>query len=200
MRFFLLGPRLLHGLVRPGISFGPEDFPTSRKPLTAAAALPEDSFIYVAKGNDGLCTIGMTGDPRARLAQLNAGSAHPLEFAWIGVPQNDSALIKQDANAALAAHSFGTGNSATGTEWFKVIPETAVGAVCTAASRRGQSILAVTPERAEQIRIATLATEDSSGSGFAARFFIGLLKALVGAVLGLIFALILWSAITILRG
>ena len=199
MRFFLLGPRLIGGLVRPGISFGPEDLPRSSKAPPHAAAVPEDSFLYVAKGDGDVCKIGMTGNPRARLAQLNAGAAHPLKFAWIGVPQNDGALIKQDADAALAAHNF-NGNPAKGTEWFKVAPEGAIGTICAAAQRRGRSILGVTPEQAEQIRIATLATEDTAGNGFAARFFIGLLKALVGAVLGLIFAVILWLAITVLSG
>ena len=38
MRFWLSGPRLFSGLVRPGVSFGPEDLRARRVPATARKA------------------------------------------------------------------------------------------------------------------------------------------------------------------
>ena len=35
MRIWLSGPRILNGLVRPGVSFGPEDFRRMRAPAIA---------------------------------------------------------------------------------------------------------------------------------------------------------------------
>jgi hypothetical protein len=38
MRFWFSGPRLFNGLVRPGVSFGPEDLRARRIPVTHQAA------------------------------------------------------------------------------------------------------------------------------------------------------------------
>jgi hypothetical protein len=91
------------------------------------------------------CKIGITGNPQARLAQLNAGSPVPLEFAWLGVPRDQGALIEQDAHAMLAPYRRND-------EWFAIAPDAAVGAINAAAQRRGHPILGVTPDQAELIR------------------------------------------------
>jgi hypothetical protein len=47
MRLWLSGPRLLHGLVRPGISLGKEDFRPARKaPAMVAEATLVDQVAY----------------------------------------------------------------------------------------------------------------------------------------------------------
>jgi hypothetical protein len=164
VRLFLFGPRLLHGLVQPGISLGPEDFPDVNGGAAPAPGrpLPKDTFLYAIKGNANRCKIGFTDNPNATIALLRKVSASALDFAWIGVPQGDGALIEQDAKAALA-QSSANGNPAANSEWFNTTPEAAVGAIWTAAQRRGRSIPGVTPQQAEQIRLATL-REGGSGS------------------------------------
>jgi hypothetical protein len=59
VRLWLAGPRLFRGMVRPGISFGPEDL-RSRKPPPRRQL---QSFIYVVRGDHDSVKIGVTKDP-----------------------------------------------------------------------------------------------------------------------------------------
>jgi hypothetical protein len=87
-RLLLFGPKIF-GL-RTGLSLGREDFVGFARQQTSASAIdPDHSFVYVVKADNGLCKIGMTTNPNARLAQLRSGSASPLEFAWIGAPKGE---------------------------------------------------------------------------------------------------------------
>jgi hypothetical protein len=146
MRLLLFGPRLF-GL-RTGISIGREDFRRAGQTHsgTGSAAIdPDHSFVYVVKADNGLCKIGMTTNPAARLAQLRSGSASPLEFAWIGAPKGDTIAIERDAHDMLAKYRKNG-------EWFAIEPDAAVGAIHTVAYRRGQPVLDLTADQAERIR------------------------------------------------
>lgn len=144
MRLIAFGPRFL-GL-RWGVSLGRRDF---EKIFARGAAKANDpdtgSFLYVVRGDHNRVKIGITANPNARLAQLQTGSAFPLEFAWIGAPQGQAIGIEYDAHQMLANYRHSG-------EWFEVAPDAAVGAICASAQRRGMNILSCTPELAERIR------------------------------------------------
>lgn len=143
MRLIAFGPRFL-GL-RWGVSLGRRDFEKIFASGAKASNPDTGSFLYVVRGDHNRVKIGITENPSARLAQLQTGSAFPLEFAWIGAPQGQAVGIEYDAHQMLA-------NYRQNGEWFEVAPDAAVGAINAAAQRRGMNILGCTPEFAEQIR------------------------------------------------
>jgi T5orf172 domain len=175
MRLLLFGPRIF-GL-RTGISLGREDWAKlNAQPRSTATGIdPDHSFVYVVKADDGLCKIGMTTNPNARLAQLRSGSASPLEFAWIGAPKGDTIAIERDAHAMLDKYRKSG-------EWFAVEPDAAVGTIHAAAFRLGQPVLDLDPERAEQIRqIACMPAKKPSTA--LSRVAVSLLQMVVAAVI-----------------
>lgn len=95
MRFFLFGPRVFG--FRPGVSI-------STKELTRQRCRNEidGAFVYVVRGDHNLTKIGVTTNPRARLAQLKTGSGFPINFAFIGAPSGDAYAVEVAAHAALA--------------------------------------------------------------------------------------------------
>lgn len=145
MRLIAFGPRLL-GL-RWGVSLGRRDLEKIfNRGGTAQPFNPDTgSFLYVVRGDHGRVKIGITSNCNARLAQLQTGSAYPLEFVWIGAPSGQAVGIEYDAHQMLA-------NYRQNGEWFEVAPDAAVGAISAAAQRRGVNILGCTPELAERIR------------------------------------------------
>ena len=105
MRVFFSGPRILG--IRPGISFGPEDFGGSRKRTQRPAAGEPiaGSFVYVVRGDHNLVKIGTTTDPRARLASPRTASAFPIDYSYIAVtPDNSGPLIEGAAHDLLDRH------------------------------------------------------------------------------------------------
>jgi hypothetical protein len=174
MRFWFFGPRFFG--VRTGISIGPEDFARAGQPTSSASTIdPDHSFIYVIKGDNGLCKIGMTTNPNARLAQLRSTLSFPMDFAWIGAPKGDTIAIEREAHAILAQHRRNG-------EWFAVEPDAAVGAIHAAAFRLGQPVLDLDPDRAEQIvRIA--AQQPTAKSTAIGRVAEGMLQLLVAFII-----------------
>src|SRR5215469_14247730 len=154
MRLIAFGPRFL-GL-RWGVSLGRRDFEKIFARGAKANNPDTGSFLYVVRGDHNRVKIGITANPNARLAQLQTGSAFPLEFAWIGAPQGQAIGIEYDAHEMLA-------NYRSSGEWFEVAPDAAVGAICASAQRRGMNILSCTPELAERIR-QTGAAQDAKQS------------------------------------
>jgi hypothetical protein len=138
MRFFLTGPRFFG--IRPGIILGPEDF---RRPLTGPGTI-QGSFLYVIQGAAGFVKIGVTTDPRARLAALQTGSPYPLAFVAIAATPGPGFDIEE------AAHALLDSQRAEG-EWFRVNPRLAMEAIAVAARGLGQPLLDVSLDRAEQI-------------------------------------------------
>jgi hypothetical protein len=147
MRFWFAGPRLFAGF-RPGVSFGPEDFRSARQTRGGANAIdPDHSFLYVIKNDaNGLCKIGRTTYPNARLAKLQNEFTARLEFAWLGAPKEQTIAIEAEAHRMLDKYRRNG-------EWFAVSADCAVGAIHSAAYRRGQPCLDLTVEQAEQIRL-----------------------------------------------
>jgi hypothetical protein len=150
MRIWLAGPRLFGGLIRPGVSFRPDELLRKRQQEPGKEPI-EGSFVYVVTGDHGRVKIGVSTNPSARMAQLRTASAFPLEFAFIGVTPASGYEIEQAAHAILSSHRQSG-------EWFAVPADMAVAAVQTASFRLNQNLLRVTPEQAEEIlRIAASA-------------------------------------------
>lgn len=126
MRIGLFGPRILG--VRPYVSV-PVGQPAGRR-----AGLPSGkNFVYVVRGDHNLTKIGVTTNPRARLAQLRTGSGFPIEFAFIGAVSGSARDIETRAHAALNDHRVNG-------EWFDVSPDDATGAVLIAAEDAGHEV------------------------------------------------------------
>jgi hypothetical protein len=121
MRFFFMGPRILG--IRPGISFGAEDFGRGRRIQRGPAEPMTGGFVYVVRGDHNMVKVGVTTNPRARLASLRTGSAFPIDYAYLAVTPGDSgAAIEAAAHKLLDKHRCNG-------EWFDVQPEMAVAAI-----------------------------------------------------------------------
>jgi predicted GIY-YIG superfamily endonuclease len=141
MRFLRFGPRIAG--IRTGLSLAAEDF-ASAKPTQKITN--NDSFLYVIKGDHGLCKIGITANPDQRLAQLQYAAKTPLSFAWIGAAKDRTVAIEREAHGMLAQYRRQG-------EWFEVSSDAAVGAISAAAHQLGQPVVGFeSPERAELAR------------------------------------------------
>jgi len=189
MRLLLFGPRIF-GL-RTGLSLGREDFAKLTQPRSAAAANdPNESFLYVIKSDSGLCKIGISANPNARLAQLRSASAVPLEFAWIGAPKDNTVAIEREAHSMLDKYRRGG-------EWFAISPDAAVGAIHAAAYRLAQPVLDLDAAKAEQIRQIAAQLPNKKPSTVMSRVGEGILQLLFGAVLAV--AILIFLAFSIGR-
>lgn len=138
MHFFFTGPRVLG--FRLGMIFSARDF-QRRRPDPPPM---EGAFLYVIEGAPGLVKVGITSDPRARLAALQTACPYPLEFAAILATPGHGYDIEGAAHAILGPHR-GTG------EWFRVPPRVAIEAIRLAAERLRQPLLSVSLDRADTI-------------------------------------------------
>jgi hypothetical protein len=142
MRLFFMGPRIRG--IRPGISFGPNDFRKVFGTSTTAKGAMTGSFVYVIEGQAGHHKIGVSRDRIQRLAELQTGSPVPLRFAYIGATPGLGYNIEGRAHELLDAHRKEG-------EWFLVPASIAIGATLEAASRLGEPIQQVQPEMVPQI-------------------------------------------------
>ena len=152
MRFFFTGPRFFG--IRPGIIFNPNDFRRIMRGKSSQNAMT-GSFVYVIEGESGHHKIGVSRDPIQRMAQLQTGSHVPLKFAYIGVTPGTGYDIEGCAHELLDAHRKEG-------EWFLVPASIAIGAALEAASRLGEPIQQVPPEKVPLI--IYLANQHGSGS------------------------------------
>jgi hypothetical protein len=177
VRFFLFGPRVF-GL-RTGLSLGREDFARFADPqrsATAGGAIdPDHGFIYVMKGGNGLCKVGITVNPNGRLAQLRSSVFFPIDFAWIGAPKGDTIAIEREAHRMLDKYRRQG-------EWFQIEADAAVGAVHAAAFRLGQPVLDLDAAQAEQIRLVACQQQAKPSSTVLGRVAVGVLQLVVGLV------------------
>lgn len=98
------------------------------------------SYVYVISGDHGRQKIGVSDDPKRRIAELATGSPYPLKFEFVGEVQDGGAgQVEVEAHFMLAQHR------ALG-EWFVVPPDVAVTAVMAAAHRLGYRIKPVDPD------------------------------------------------------
>ena len=123
MRFFFSGPRI--GFIRPGVIF---DGPRWRPGSPAVRG----GYVYVIIGAHGLCKIGISNDPDARIATLRTSSPYALDLAYV-TPAQDAFAVEQEAHQMLWRFR------ANG-EWFGVTPMVAIRAVQEAAARTGDSL------------------------------------------------------------
>jgi hypothetical protein len=146
MRFFFIGPRVMG--IRLGVSFGVNDLlrlATRPKKQNKPGEPMTGGFVYVVRGDHNLVKIGITTNPRARLASLRTGSAFPIEYTYLAVTPGDSgAAIEGAAHQLLDKHRCNG-------EWFDVQPEMAVAAIAGAAHKLGHPILPVTLDISDQI-------------------------------------------------
>ena len=93
------------------------------------------SFLYVISDGHGHVKIGVTEDPKSRIAALRRElAASTLDFVYIGATSSDGFDIEQAARSALARHRFYG-------EWLSVPPEMAVAAIARAAQKLGRPIV-----------------------------------------------------------
>jgi hypothetical protein len=128
MRFWISGPRMFGGLIRPGVSFGLGDF----RSRVRSAVIAQD-YVYVIHGEHGLTKVGFSTSPDQRLASLRTASPSKLWFAFVAPCGGNAYRIEQEAHAILA-------KSRVAGEWFAVSPDLAIAAIFGAADRIGYSM------------------------------------------------------------
>ena len=129
MRFWVGGPRLFGGMIRPGVSFNAGDFRSRQQ----AANFTNGEFVYVVTGDHGRVKIGITKNPEARLASLQTGSHVRLSMpftTWAG----DRALAVEQAAHSLLWQRWVSG------EWFNATREEAIAAIYAAAAKTGSPL------------------------------------------------------------
>jgi hypothetical protein len=136
MKLFFLGPRILG--IRPGIALGRKDFPGK------GPGAIQGSFLYVIDDRRGHVKIGVTTDPRGRLAALQTANPRPLVFATIWATPGDGYAVEAAAHTVLERFRMAG-------EWFSVTPTVAVAAVGAAAQGLAQPLLPVTLDHVDQI-------------------------------------------------
>lgn len=137
MRFFLTGPRF-YG-VRPGVSVGADELAGLFKQPQAGRSAMTGSFVYVVKGEHGRSKIGVSTNPLSRLGQLQTGSAHRIELAYVAATPGTGYDIESEVKQLMQRHQ-------TSGEWFDVPPETLVAAIHGVSHRIGQPVQQVQPE------------------------------------------------------
>ena len=126
MRFWVSGPRLLGGMIRPGVSFRIRDIRFGGSSPRAIG-----SFVYVIEREDnGHVKIGISENPAARRATLQTGSSSRLRIVHTAFAGDRAEDVELEAHTFLAARRLEG-------EWFAVSPETAIAAVYAAAGRLG---------------------------------------------------------------
>lgn len=89
-------------------------------PRTPTYDRRESMWLYVFH-DDGRCKIGVSAAPEARLKQLKAGNARPIECAWsFFIPSRPAALaVERETHKLLTSHAMGR-------EWFNIAPAAAI--------------------------------------------------------------------------
>lgn len=170
MRLWFMGPRFLG--IRPGISV-----PVGQQSRTRQKSPGEQAnggFVYVVRGDHNLTKIGITTNPRARIAQLKTASAFPIDYAFLAATPGSTFDIEQTAHKDLDSHRVNG-------EWFDVSPEAAMAAVMGAAAKLGQQLTPTTLDDADKAIGAMSNASQPSNAGFVYAFLGGQL--LMGVIL-----------------
>jgi hypothetical protein len=144
MRFWIAGPRLFRGMIRLGLSFGPEDFRRRPSPRRRQSRQLSGSFIYVIQADNGMLKIGISSNPSARLAQLRTASPSALSFAYIAALRSDGRAVEAEAHRTLAGYRQNG-------EWFNCPAEMAVAAIGAAAYRLREPLASGDPKLADEV-------------------------------------------------
>lgn len=137
MRFFLYGMRLPFHL-RGGVSFSPRDFRQPPPRPTSQQLLPPS--IYVIATNDGLCKIGVSRNPEARLASLQTGCPYHLHIVYVCVVKDQAYEVEGLAHTLLRGRKIGG-------EWFECSEGEAIEAVNKSAASLGKKIKDLAPQK-----------------------------------------------------
>jgi T5orf172 domain len=125
MRFFISGPRLFGGILRPGISFGMPRYASTR---SNAAAIGGE-YVYVVENRySGHNKIGYSVDPQGNLKSLQRGSSVPLSLAFHIFAADRAFDVEQEAHAILDRRRLEG-------EWFDVSKDAAIASIYAAAAR-----------------------------------------------------------------
>jgi hypothetical protein len=166
MRFFFVLPGIFGVRTVVEQNWRPPGEPSS----TVAA-----EFVYVVTGDHDLVKIGITTNPKARLASLRTGSPFPIDFAYVATVEGPAIDIEQRAHASLARHRCQG-------EWFDVVPEVAVGAVAAAAHALGRQISQVDPNEPSP---APLRPHPPVNRGMSGGAFVTMCIALLAMIMGI---------------
>jgi hypothetical protein len=105
---------------------------------------PAGRFIYVLQEMDdpGVCKIGVTHKPKARLSCHQVSTWRPLMMAGVlAAPSAEEAwLIKQAAHKALAT-------ARVTADWFRVTADQALAQIVAAAEASGVALVPFDPSR-----------------------------------------------------
>ncbi|NPU23936.1 GIY-YIG nuclease family protein [Bradyrhizobium denitrificans] len=100
------------------------------------------AYVYVISGEHGRQKIGVSDEPRRRLAELQTGSPFALKFEFVGEVENGGAgPVEVETHFMLNQHKAPGGD-----EWFVVPPDVAITAVMATAHRLGYRIKPVDPD------------------------------------------------------
>ena len=89
--------------------------------------------IYIIKAESGPVKIGIAGNVRTRLGQLQNASAYPLEVIYAAQVGRDAEPLERRVHRVLEAERMAG-------EWFNVMPELAIRTVLTAADEMGLTL------------------------------------------------------------
>lgn len=157
MRFFVSGPSLFGGRIRPGVSFNVGSQRRYGPAPSAAGETPGRGFVYVIAGSHGLIKVGYSANPEARIGNLQTGSPYRLTLVHQAAFPN-AYDVEQEAHRLLAdCHVLG-GEFSDDNEWFAVDKERAIAAVYGAASRLGVPIWQEEPQPSPRFRWRSLPT------------------------------------------
>jgi hypothetical protein len=174
MRFYLFGPRMFHGLLRPGISFSPEDSRRRPSPRRQSRQL-SGSFIYVIQADDGLIKVGISSNPSARLAQLQTSTPSRLSLAYIGALRCNGYAVEAEAHRRLADYRRSG-------EWFNCPVDIAVAAIGAAAYRLGEPIASGDPRLADEVVRISSTQEDSRSRNILGFVVVAIIKGILGII------------------
>lgn len=94
------------------------------------------------------CKVGISSNPTARLASLQAAVPFPLSFAFIGVTDGtDGGAIEREAHRLLD-------RCRVEGEWFDCSTEAAISAVTGAAAKLDERLCPIDPSRVDEVRLA----------------------------------------------
>jgi hypothetical protein len=148
-------------------------------------------MLYVIQDDHGRSKIGISTDPKGRLAQLQTGSPRPLSLAAIYAPDCDSlgALrIEDAAKAMLANHRSGGGD-----EWFDVEPALVSAAISANAMQRGVKLCQI--DAATAAKATAILASQPLLAGPARRLSSETVVLIGCALFGVLVAVVFWISV-----
>lgn len=102
IRYWLSGPRILHRLVRPRISFSAADLAGT---FTKGPRASDISLLYVISRRDGDVMIGTAKTATERYLEMSAGDKMALVFAFRSLALLTTSLREQPGDSQRSART-----------------------------------------------------------------------------------------------